>query len=101
MPALYDLAADTEDVSCPARPWCIFFVEAKLNVIFHVDGVGSHFVESVKLHFDHYPFVDGSREYEAAVVISVFANQIDSARREKLRSLLAIEMFLELRPYKF
>ena len=73
--------AYTENISCPAGAWSIFFIQTKFYIILQVDRVSLYFVSTVRFDFSNHPFVYRSRKNESTVVVSVFTDQVDTARR--------------------
>ena len=73
--------AYTENISCPAGTWSILFVQTKFYIVFQVDRVSFNLISTVWFDFSNHAFVYGSRKYESTVVVSVFADQVDTARR--------------------
>ncbi len=80
--ALLNLAAHAEDVAGPGGLGSVLLAEAELAVsVVEIDADEAHFVGAVGLDFGHYHLVDGAGKYEAAVVVGVFANEVDAACR--------------------
>ena len=93
--------AYTENVSCPACTGSILFVQTKFYIIFQVDRISSYFVSAVRFDFSNHPFIYRSRKNESTVVVSVFANQVNTSRRGIYKSCSTIEMFNEATSYVF
>ena len=93
--------AYTENVSCPACTGSILFVQTKFYIIFQVDRISSYFVSAVRFDFSKHTFVYSSGEYESTVVVSMFANQVDTTRRGIYKSCSSIKMLNEATSYVF
>ena len=59
----------------------VLLIEAKLLIVFFVNGISAHLVGTVEADAGIHARVDGAREDEAAVVVGVFANQVDASGR--------------------
>ena len=99
--AFNHFTAYTEDISCPACAWSVFFVQTEFYIIFQVDRISSYFISTVRFDFGNHTFVYCTRKYESAVVVSVFANQVNTSRRGIYKSCSTIEMFNEATSYVF
>ena len=93
---LNDLAAHAENIVGPMLVRMVFLIHAKLAVLFLVDGVGANFVRPVELDDSMDALVDGAGENIAAVVVGVFANQVDAPRRS-VDNALIVKALLENR----
>ena len=79
--ALQDLARHAEDIARPRLRGFVLFVKAELGIILQIDRVGADLVRPVGFDLGHHALVDGSREYEAAVIIGVLADKVDTSGR--------------------
>ena len=77
--ALDRLAADAEDVAGPLLLGCILLVEPELGLGVVVEAVGAYLAGAVEFDLGNYAFVDGAGEYVAAVIVGVFAYEVDTA----------------------
>ena len=98
---LNHLAAYAKDVACPAGAWSVFLVQSKLHVIFQVDGVGAYLVGPIGFELCHHAFVDGSREYESAIVVGMLTDEVDTSGRGIQCSGSAVKVFDETASYMF
>ena len=57
----------------------VFLVHAKLTIVLFVNGVGANFVATIQSNASVDAFVDGTRENIATIVVSVFADEVDTA----------------------
>ena len=78
-PALDNLAAYSEDITCPTCLRCVFFAEAELYIIVQVDGESANFVRPVRFDFGYHAFINGTGENETAIVVGVLANEVDAS----------------------
>ena len=78
--ALDGLAADAENVARPLLLGLVLLLEAELHVFVVIEGVGPHFRGAVDLDRGHDAAIDGAREDVAAVIIRMFADQVDASR---------------------
>ena len=79
--SLLGFAANSENISCPRLRRSIFFLESEFAIFVEVQRKCPHLVSAVESDFSHHTLVDGTREHETAVIVSVFTDEIDSARR--------------------
>ena len=98
--ALEDFAANTEDVAGPRSFGSVGFIETEFCVIVDIDRIDAYFVSSVRTDFGCDYFVDGAGEYEAAVVVSMFADEIDASGR-CVDAAMASETIFKGRVYFF
>ena len=75
------LAAYTEYIAGPLLLGCVLLVEAKLGILVDVDGEYTYLVGTVGLHLGHNYFIYRAGEYEAAVVVGMFADKVDTSGR--------------------
>lgn len=88
------LAADAEDISCPLLGGSVLFLQSEFSVFIDVDRENAHLLGTVGGDFRHDDFVDGSGKHESAVIVGVFADEIDTSCRRVDDSVFA-ESFLE------
>ena len=67
----------------------IFLVHAKLAIVLLIDGVGANLVGAVEADAGVDARVDGTRENEATIVVSVFADEVDASRRSVDNALIS------------
>ena len=89
--ALLNLAADAEDVACPALGRFVRLVQTELRAFAQVERIGAHPVRAVEPDRCDNPLIDRPREDEAPVVVRVLADQVDAARRGEQDSSLAVK----------
>ena len=95
------LLHDAIDITCPACARALRVVNLELYAVFKVDGVEHDGVCAVGADFGHDAFVYCTGEDETAVVVGVFANEINSAGRHVDVSGLTVEMLDEATSYFF
>ena len=79
--ALEDFAADAEDVPGPLLGRDVVIGEAELHIFIDVDGENLHDILAVGFDGRHDAKIDGSGEHVTAIVVRMFANEVDSAGR--------------------
>ncbi len=77
--SLDSLTAYAEYISGPCLFGFVFLFQTEFRPLVIVYGQESHLVRAVEAYLCDYAFVDSSRKYEASVVISVFAYEIDAS----------------------
>ena len=92
--ALAYLAAYAEDVARPAGRGGFLLGQPELGVIVEVECEGAYLVRPVGLDFRDHALVHGAGEDEAAVVVRVLANQVDTAGRG-VKDALAMKQLVE------
>jgi len=92
--ALDYFAAYAEDIAGPRLLGSVGFVEAEFGVVVDVDRVYAHFFGAVCAYFCHNYLVDSAGEHEAAVIVGVFADEIDASGR-RVYGAVAAEAALE------
>lgn len=76
---LDDFAADSEDIAGPLLGGSILFAETEFGVFVDVDGEDADGIGAVGGDFGHDYFIDGAGEHEAAVIVGVFADKVDTS----------------------
>ena len=84
-----DFAAHAEDIIGPMHVRMVFLVHAKLAIVLLVDGVGADLICPVETDAGVDARVDGTWENEAAIVVSVFANEVDASWRSVYNALIS------------
>ena len=96
---LEGLAAHSEDISCPGLDGGILLFETEFHKLVIVKGIGTDFLLSVEPYLCEDSAVDGAGEHIAAVVVGVFADEVDAAGRCEEAAVSAVkcpEFFLDL-----
>ena len=88
----HHLAAHAEDVACPCGFGTCLIVERELHVVLQVDGVGAYVAGAVGLDFGNHSLLYGTGEYEAVVIVGVFADEVDTTGAGINAAGFAIEM---------
>ena len=70
-------------------------VEGEFHIVLQVDGVGTHLASSVGLDFSDDALLHCAGENETAVIVGVFANEVDATGRSIDRTGRAVEVFDE------
>ena len=94
-------AAYAENVPCPTGPWSIFFFQAKLNIIFQVDGISLYYICPIGFDFGNHSLVNGTGKDKATIIIRMFTDEVDSSRSGIYSSCSPIKMFDETTSYVF
>ena len=91
--ALDRLAAHAEDVAGPRLCGLVLLVQAKDGFLVVIEGESAHLVRSIEFERRHNTFVDGAGEHIAAVIVGMFADKVDTARRCIQRCARPVEGF--------
>ena len=83
---LLHLACYTEDVVRPRSRRLVLLFEAELGTLIEVERHDPNLVGSVRADGRHDSFIDSSREDVAAIIIGMFANEVNTAGRGEERS---------------
>ena len=67
----------------------VFLVHAKLTIVLLVDGVGADLVGAIEADAGVDTRVDGARKNEAAVIVGMFANEVDASWRSVDNTLIS------------
>ena len=91
----HHFAANTEDVARPSCSGTGFIVERELNIVFQVDGISANRARSVGFNLSDDALLHSAGENEAIVIISVLADEIDTAGSSIYSAGGSVEMFGE------
>ena len=98
---LHHFAANAVDEAEVGGRGAFVVVERELHVVLEVDGVGAYLAGAVGLDFSNHALLNGAGEHETAVVVGVFADEVDAAGRGIYRSCAAVKVFDETASYVF
>ena len=79
--ALLDLACHAEDITCPRCCGFVLLAQAELGIVIQIDGIGADFVRTVGAYLSYDALVDGTREYESAIVVGMLSYKVYTTRR--------------------
>ena len=91
----HHFAANTEDVARPSCSGTCFIVERELNIVFQVDGISAHRARSVGFDLGYDALLHSTGEHEAIVIVSVLADEVDTAGSSIYSAGGSVEMFGE------
>ena len=78
-----------------AGTWSFLVIERELSIVLQIDGVSTDGACAVGSEFGNHALFHCSWEHETAVVVGVFADEVDSARRCINRTWLSTKMLDE------
>ena len=91
----HHFTANAEDVACPSCSGTRFIVERELNIVFQVDGISAHHARSVGFDLGYDTLLHSTGEHEAIVIVSVLADEVDTAGSSIYSAGGSVEMFGE------
>ena len=91
----HHFTANTKDETEVSGGGSFIIVEGEFHIVLQVDGVGTHLASSVGLDFSDDALLHCAGENETAVIVGVFANEVDATGRSIDRTGRAVEVFDE------
>ena len=97
----HHLAAYTINVACPSSVRTFFVVERELHTVFEVNAVGINNACAIGFDFGNHTLLYSTWKYIAVVVVSVFANEVNTSRSCINASRCAAEVLDKAAAYVF